>query len=97
MENNRLISARMICTLHQVELNFIEALSEHGLIRVTFVADEPYLEPDQLKDIELIIRLYSELDINPEGIDAILHLLGRIRALKEEVVYLRNRLDFYES
>ncbi|HEY0897272.1 MAG TPA: chaperone modulator CbpM [Sphingobacteriaceae bacterium] len=87
----------MICSLHQVELNFIETLSEHGLISITFVADEPYLEPGQLRDFELIIRLYAELDINPEGIDAILHLLQRIRTLKEEVVHLRNRLDFYES
>ena len=97
MENDQLISARLFCTLHQVELQFLEALGEHGLIRITFVSDEPYLEPDQLRDLEVITRLYAELGINPEGIDAILHLLQRIRALKEEVVYLRNRLDFYES
>ena len=97
MENDQLISARMFCTLHQVELPFLEALGEYGLIRITLVSDEPYLQPDQLKDLEMITRLYAELGINTEGIDAILHLLQRIRALKEEVLYLRNRLDFYES
>ena len=96
MENEKLISAHLFCSLHQIEPDFIQRLGEYGLIEIWFEQDEPYLQRDQLKDLELITRLYADLGINPEGIDAILHLLRRISALREEVVFLRNRLEFYE-
>ncbi len=44
-----------------------------------------------------IIRLYYELDINLEGIEAIIHLLQRIDThQQEEIIALRNRLRLYE-
>jgi hypothetical protein len=96
MENSNLVPARLFCTLHHIELQFIHTLADQGMIEISFYEEEPYLLPDQLKDLELITRLYADLGINPEGIDAIMHLLDRIHALKGEVVMLRNRLQFYE-
>ena len=97
MENEHLIRAELFCIHHNVELGFIQALNEQGLIEISFFEEVPYLQREQLKDLETITRLYLELGINLEGIDVILQLLGRIQSLKEEVVLLRNRLDFYES
>lgn len=96
MENEQLIKAELFCIHHNIEFAFIQALNEHGLIEVSFYEEVPYLFREQLKELEMITRLYLELGINLEGIDVILQLLERIRDLKEEVVLLRNRLDFYE-
>ena len=43
---------------------------------------------------EQITRLHQDLNINPEGIDAINHLLKYIEEMKQEIVHLRNRLRF---
>jgi hypothetical protein len=44
-----------------------------------------------------MIRLHRELEINPEGLDTIDHLLGRMSRLQEEVIMLKNRLRLYED
>lgn len=40
-----------------------------------------------------MVRLHNELDINPEGIQAIHHLLGQVESLQEEVAALKRKLD----
>ena len=50
-----------------------------------------------MAEAEKVVRLYSELNINPEGIDAIVNLLQRIKELDSEIQYLKNRLNLYEE
>ena len=57
---------------------------------------ERYLFTSQLRDIERYARLYYDLSINIEGIEAIHHLLDRVSGLREEVRTLRSRLRLYE-
>jgi hypothetical protein len=47
--------------------------------------------------LEQIVRLYQELNINPEGIDAINVLLKHIENMQNEITDLRNKLNFYEE
>ncbi|WP_337813549.1 chaperone modulator CbpM, partial [Parabacteroides johnsonii] len=42
-------------------------------------------------------RMYYDLSINIEGIDAIHHLLGRVESLQQEVNRLKSKLRLYET
>lgn len=86
----KLIAMEECCTVYNIEFTFIESLGELGLIEIVPQADKRFLQEDQLKDLERMIRLHYELDINMAGIDAISHLLKRINSLQEEIRLLRN-------
>ena len=74
----------------QVERSFIVSLEEYGLIRIHETANEQFLYADELPLVERYARLYYDLSINMEGIDAIQHLIERINQLNEEIRILRN-------
>ncbi|MDI3506012.1 MAG: MerR family transcriptional regulator, heat shock protein HspR, partial [Bacteroidota bacterium] len=50
-----------------------------------------------LDDLEQFVRWRYDWDINIEGIEAMHHLLGKVRALQAEVERLQNELDFYKK
>lgn len=92
-----IIPANEFCTNHHIEISFISSLQETGLIEITTIEETRYLHASQLKHLERIIRLYGELEINLEGIDAITNLLQRINDLQNEITALKNRLRLYET
>ena len=94
MENENLILIEQLCSHYHVEISFIESLSEYGLIEITEVEQIQYVSANQLKDIEKMIRLHVELNINLEGIDAIYHLLQKVDEMHNELIFLKNQLDF---
>ena len=61
------------------------------------VEGESYLPASQLYDVERYTRMYYDLSINIEGIDAIHHLLGRVESLQQEVNRLKSKLKLYET
>ena len=79
-----------------IEPQFIALLEENDLIHTQEIEDKHYLHPDELNNLESYARLYYDLSINIEGIDAIHHLLERIRIMREEMQELRNRLQLWE-
>lgn len=92
-----MIALTEFCTSHQVEISFIRSLEEYGLIK-TIVIDETICVPgNELSKLEQVIRLHRELNINPEGVDSIIHLLQRIETMQNEMTELRNKLNFYEG
>jgi hypothetical protein len=91
MEDEQLIPADLICTHHHIEYNFIDSLQNAGLIEVTTVEGRSFIHPSQLRDLEKFICFHYELDINVEGIEAIVVLLQRIRSLQKEVEALRDQ------
>lgn len=96
MSIEQLIPAGEFCTFHQVELTFLNHLHESGLISMTIRNGAAYLEEDQLPTIEKFARWHYELSINPEGIEALSHMLGRVEQLLAENSRLRARLSRYE-
>lgn len=96
MQNNELIPAEEFCTHYKIQLSFINNLNQFGLIDITSVEERTYIPQTQLQKLEQIVRLHRDLDINLEGIDAITHLLDRVKSLQSEITVLRNRLSFYE-
>jgi hypothetical protein len=97
MQNNELILAEEFCTHYKIQLSFINNLNQFGLIEITSVEEKPYIPQSQLQKLEQIIRLHHDLDINLEGIEAITHLLDRVKSLQTEIAGLKNRLSIYEK
>jgi hypothetical protein len=96
MQTDYLIAIDKFCANHNIEISFISSLQQNGLIEITTINEEEYIEPDQLLLLEKIVRLYYELDINLEGIETINYLLQRIETMHNENVRLRNKLRLYE-
>jgi hypothetical protein len=77
-----------------IEPSFLLLLEEYGLIHIREIENEQFLRIDELPQVERYARMYYDLSINMEGIDAIHHLIERINYLNEELRVLRNRLNF---
>lgn len=93
---NELIIVSEYCNKCHIEPEFIGMLQEGGLIDVLTQNGIQYLTTDELPDVERYSRLYYDLDINMEGIDAIRHLLERMGEMQREIEYLRNRLRLFD-
>ena len=91
METSNLLAVPMFCEVYNIELGFVNALHEHGLIELVTFEEIQYVQHDHLRDLERLIRLHYDLEINMEGIDVIAHLLKRVEAMQEEMLVLRNR------
>jgi hypothetical protein len=96
METKNLISTDEFCSLYNVEYSFVSSLQESGLIEITTLEERGFIPTSQLVELEKYVRLHDELDINLEGIEAINHLLQRIRTMQDEIASLKNRLRLYE-
>jgi hypothetical protein len=92
MEAKRLVAIDEFCSIQRIETSFISSLQKSGLIEITTIKNQQYLDPTQLIHIEKFIVLHYELNINMEGIETIDHLLKRINTMGQEIIYLRNRL-----
>ena len=97
MEAPHLIPASELRVHYNIEVSFLQALQEYELVPVTVINEAIFIDADHLPDVEKIIHLHQELDINLEGIDAILQLLKRLETTQEELQALRNRLRLYEG
>lgn len=94
---NELIIVSEYCSKCHVEPLFIDLLQEGGLIDVRTENGERYLLFSQLPDVERYSRMYYDLSINMEGIDAIRHLLGRVEEMQKEIRALRGRLTAFRD
>lgn len=97
MEKTDLIRVEVFCTHHNIEFSFIDSLNQFGLIEVIMVDEQKYLSPEQLTDVERMMRLHYDLDINMEGIDVISNLLKQISDLKQQLVASQNKLKLFEE
>jgi chaperone modulatory protein CbpM len=97
MQKESLIAVTEFCAIHKIEISFISSLKETGLIELTVINDDLFVNSDQLRQLEKIVHLYYDLEINLEGIETIDHLLRQIKSLHDENIVLKNRLRLYES
>jgi len=97
MQTEDIIVLDEFCSHHQVEISFIQSLEEYGLIETVIVNETICVRGHELSKLEQIVRLHQQLNINPEGIDAINILLKRIEKMQNEINELRNKLNFYEE
>ena len=92
-----LIIVSEYCRICHIEPSFLYLLQKGGLIEIDTVEGESYLPASQLYDVERYTRMYYDLAINFEGIDAIHHLLNRIESMQQQIGHLKKMLHVYEA
>lgn len=92
-----LITPEACCAHYHIEGTFIQSLNEYGLIEILSVEEKQFIHNGQLHDLEKFIRLHYELGINLEGIDAIGHLLLKMRDMQEQISLLKNKLQIWND
>lgn len=91
-----LIPVIRFCESQGVDINFVTALGENGLIEIVREGDTLFVHIAKIPRLEKMVRMHFDLHINLEGIEAIAHLLERIEDLQQENLELRNRLKLFE-
>lgn len=94
---NQMITIEAYCTYHQAEPAFIEALEKSGLLNVTVMNNDRFIDYEQLQQLECYTRWYYDMDINVPGIDAINNLLDKIKQMQQEMEDLKHRLAVYQT
>jgi chaperone modulatory protein CbpM len=94
---NQMITIEAYCTYHQAEPAFIEALEKGGLLNVTVMNNDRFIDYEQLQQLECYTRWYYDMDINVPGIDAINNLLDKIKQMQQEIEDLKHRLALYQA
>lgn len=97
MDDTEYILITDFCEYHDIQYSFIHSLNDFGLVEIKVIEENEYLNPEQVKELETMMRLHYDLEINLQGIDAIRNLLNRVANLQDEVRLLRNRLSRYED
>ena len=97
MDSKEYISITEFCTCYEIDYSFIHSLDEYGLVQLHTIEESQFLDRDQVREVEKLMRMHYDLKINLEGIDAISHLLRRVASLQDEVRILQNRLRLYED
>lgn len=95
MKKQNLIDLNEICSHHNIELSFVLSLHDTALIDVITIKKTKFIEDKQLPQLEKYITFHYKLGINLEGIEAIKHLLKKMENLQQEVVSLKNQLQFH--
>ena len=97
MTNEEMVAAHEFCISHNVEITFLHSLCESGLLEITTVEENVFINQEMLPELEKLVRLHYDMDINLEGIEVIHHLLQQINAMQAEMRVLKNKLDLYEK
>ena len=74
METTKFIRISECCVNYGIEESFVFDLQEYEVIQIKLVGNEPHLLEKELPILEKMIRMHQELEINPQGLQAIYHL-----------------------
>ncbi|MBO0340434.1 MAG: chaperone modulator CbpM [Allomuricauda sp.] len=96
MKKENYISIKTFCERHGVGESFVYSMYEYEILQVELDEDKGMLHIEDLPLLEKMVRLHNELEINPEGIQAIHHLLGQVESLQQEVASLKKKLGRLE-
>lgn len=91
------IKIKEFCVNYGIEESFVFDLQEFEVIQIKVIGDEPHLSEQELPILEKMVRMHQELQINPQGLQAIHHLLEKVSGLQEEVTILTRRLNRFED
>jgi hypothetical protein len=96
MSDEEMIPLETFCTYYNVERSFVETLESYGLVSINSREERRFILMEEVVELEKFSRLYYDLNINVPGIDALKHLLERLKELQQETENLRARLRIYE-
>jgi hypothetical protein len=93
--HNEMITITAYCAHHHTEPSFIDALEKGGLLTITVVNEERFIDYEQLQQLECYTRWYYDMDINVPGIDAINNLLQKVKQMQQQIEDLKHQLALY--
>ena len=96
MSDEEMIPLETFCTYYHVESSFIETLESYGLVSISSRKEQRFILMEEMVELEKFSRLYYDLNINVPDIDALKHLLEKLKELQQERDNLRARLRIYE-
>lgn len=96
MSDEEIIPLETLCSYYQVERTFIETLESHGLISISYREEQRFIPVEEIAELEKYSRMYYDLNINVPGIDALKHMLEKVKQLQQEAEDLKARLRIYE-
>ncbi|MDQ2753700.1 MAG: chaperone modulator CbpM [Bacteroidota bacterium] len=79
------------------DIQFINQLTEYGLIEIVIQQQVHYIPSHQLPLLEKYARLHYDLDINMAGIEAISHLLQRVERMQNDMETMRRKLRLFDT
>jgi|GEM_PF-659237 len=97
MNNENLISIQEFCQIYEVEIIFLDQLSESGLIEIVQFDQGSFIIRDQIPELEKYIVFHKDLDINLAGIEVIQYLLPKMEAQEKEIRELKSIIQFYKN
>lgn len=97
MKPENLIPIDQFCNSYKIEISFLQALNEVGLVEIYRTEKNAFLEEEQIGSLEKMVRLHHDLGVNVEGIDIITNLLHRIEEMELRMLQIKNRLRIYED
>ena len=90
------VSLDQFCRSCNIEMAFVYSLAAQDLCEIIVIEEKEYVLQDDLRLLERLSRLHYEMEINLEGLYAIVHLQEKIERLKEEVKSLSRNLDRHQ-
>ncbi len=97
MDKTTFISIDILCQQYQIDTELLLSLQEFGLIAIQFENEKPYVAEHELAMLEKIICFHNDLQINNEGIEVIFRLLEELKASRDEITILKNKLRLYDQ
>ena len=96
MSDEEIISIETFCSYYNVEQSFVETLESYGLISISSREEKRFIIVEEVVELEKYSRMYYDLNINVPGIEALKHMLEKLKELQQEADNLRARLRIYE-
>lgn len=93
---SELIIIAEYCEQSSIDPNFIVQLEDEGLIEISIIDSQQYIQTSQLKNIEQYARLHYDLSVNVAGIDVIQNLLDKMDDMRNEMVTLKEKIRLIE-
>ena len=85
------------CTNYGIEASLIHQLVEFEIVSIERSGNREMIEIEELPNLEKMVRLHKELEINPQGLQAVHHLLKQVTNLQDEILVLRRKLRAFED
>jgi len=88
------ISQEQIVQIYNIEITFLNALEDSGLIQPEIENEIKYILYDDLPALERFANWHYDMDVNLPGLEIIHRLLGKIEMLQLENRRLLNQPGF---
>lgn len=92
-----LIALDFFCHRCRVEISFVKRLSEYGLVELVEEEDNIFIPSYEIGQLERLSRLHYDIGINPEGLDAVHHLLNKIEQLQTRLKKAELEITYWKQ